>query len=78
MNKPSIGLKEKIQSGKKIHPKQCPKCKSKNIIGRGLVIGYAYINLENINVDELGDDFEILDEENLRYRCFSCGNEWDE
>ena len=74
MNKPLIGLKTK-EKPKHTHPTNCPKCKSKNIIGRGLVIGYAYINLETMQVDELGDDFEIYDRDNLSYRCFNC--EWD-
>ena len=64
---------------KKIIPTNCPnqKCKSKNIIGRSMVIGMAYINLKTMDVDELGDDFEICDGENLSYRCFECENEWD-
>lgn len=78
MNKPVIGLKEKKETVSKIiHPKQCPLCKSTNIIGRGIVIGYAYINLDNMQVDEFGDDFEICDEENLEYRCFVCDNDWE-
>jgi len=78
MRKPETGLKTKpILTSKPIIPTQCPnpKCKSSNIIGRGMVIGMAYINLETMNVDELGDDFEVCDKDNLRYRCFNC--EWD-
>ena len=80
MRKPEIGLKTKpilTNNYEKIIPNQCPnpKCKSSNIIGRGMVIGMAYINLETMNVDELGDDFEVCDKDNLMYRCFNC--EWD-
>jgi len=77
MKKPKIGLREKSETTSKIIPNQYPKCKSipSNIIGRGMVIGMAYINLETMNVDELGDDFEVCDKDNLRYRCFNC--EWD-
>ncbi len=64
----------------KHHPKYCPKCKSKNIIGHGLVVGYAYINLENMKVDELGDDFEVCNENenDMSYKCFDCEHEWGE
>lgn len=75
MNKPSIGIKTK--EVKIIHPTQCPKCKSNNIIGGGMVIGRAFINLSTMKVDELGDDFEIYDEENLRYLCFNCNYDWE-
>ena len=80
MRKPEIGLKEKPnlnQNDEKIIPTQCPKCKSSNIIGRGLVFGHAYINLKTMETDELGDYFEIYDKDNLRYRCFDCSNEWE-
>jgi len=84
MRKPEIGVvKEKFLNcfkypeSKIIIPTRCVKCQSKNIIGRGLVIGYAYINLRNMNVDELGDDFEVWDRDNLRYRCFDCKWEWE-
>jgi len=30
-----------------------------------------------MQVDELGDDFEILDRDNLKFRCFDCGNDWE-
>ena len=62
---------------KKIIPKRCIKCNSKNIIGHGLVIGMAKINLDTLEVDECGDDFEICDEDNLRYECWDCGREWE-
>jgi len=80
MRKPEIGLKTKPNlTSKPIIPTQCPnpKCKSSNIIGRGMVIGMAYINLETMETDELGDDFEICDKDNLRYRCFDCEWDWD-
>ena len=82
MRKPEIGLKTKpisTNNYEKIIPTQCPnpKCKSSNIIGRALVIGMAYISLETMNVDELGDDFEVCDKDNLMYRCFDCGKEWE-
>ena len=78
MRKPEIGLKVKSnlnQNNEKIIPNQCPKCQSENIIGRGMVIGHAYINLKTMETDELGDDFEICDKDNLRFMCFDC--EWD-
>ena len=78
MRKPEIGLRLKSESkhnDEKTIPTQCPKCKSSNIIGRGMTMGMAYINLETFDVDELGDDFEVCDKENLSYRCFDC--EWD-
>jgi len=62
---------------KKIIPNRCIKCNSENIIGHGLVIGMAKINLDTLEVDECGDDFEICDEENLRYECWDCGREWE-
>jgi 3-isopropylmalate dehydratase small subunit len=78
MNKPSIGLKVKPEiNTNQIIPTQCPKCKSNNIIGRTMVIGMAYVNLEIMNVDELGDDFEVCDKDNLLYRCFECENDWE-
>jgi len=80
MKKPEIRLKTKpILTSKPIIPTQCPnpKCRSSNIIGKGMVIGMAYINLETMNVDELGDDFEVCDKDNLMYRCFDCGKEWE-
>jgi len=87
MKKPEIGLVKKKffdcfkypELKKIIIPTRCPnlKCGSKNIIGRGLVIGMAYINLKTMNVDELGDDFEILDKDNLKFRCFDCGEDWE-
>lgn len=78
MNKPSIGLREKKETNIVIHPKQCPKCKSKDIMGKGLVIGYGWINLDDMNVDE-ADDFEIYDDENLEYICQEdgCGYSWE-
>ena len=86
MKKPEIGLVKKKffdcfkypEAKKVIIPTRCPKCQSKNIIGRGLVIGMAYINLKTMNVDELGDDFEILDKDNLKFRCFDCEWDWEQ
>jgi len=87
MRKPEIGLVKKKffdcfkypEAKKIIIPTRCPnsKCKSKNIIGRGLVIGMAYVNLKTMDVDELGDDFEILDKDNLKFRCFDCDHDWE-
>ena len=80
MRKPEIGLKTKpnlTNNYEKIIPTQCPKCKSSNIIGKGMVIGMAYINLETMNVDELGDDFEVCDKDNLRFECFECRWDWE-
>jgi|GEM_PF-7026591 len=62
---------------KKIIPKRCIKCNSENIIGHGLVIGMAKINLDTLEVDECGDEFEIYDEENLEYRCGDCDFSWE-
>lgn len=80
MNKPSIGLfkKKENYNQKKIHPKQCPKCKGTDIMGHGMVMGYGWINLEDMNVDE-ADDFEIFDEDNLEYFCQNndCGYSWE-
>ena len=84
MRKPEIGVvKEKFLNcfkhleSKTIIPAQCPKCQSRNIIGRGLVIGYAHINLKTMEVDELGDDFEVCDKDNLRFECFECRWDWE-
>jgi len=80
MNKPTVGLKGKnmIFPKKVIHPKQCPKCKGTDIMGHGMVMGYGWINLDDMNVDE-ADEFEIFDEENLEYHCRNdnCGYSWD-
>jgi len=59
-----------------IHPTQC-KCGSANILGRGMVCGLAYVNLEDFSVDELGDEFEVMDSENLFYECSDCGRVWE-
>lgn len=82
MNRPFIGFwkkKEKEETeAKKIHPKQCPKCGSKNIMGYGLVSGWGYVELDTMNVDMSTElDLEIGDEESLDYVCMDCGNEWN-
>jgi hypothetical protein len=84
VNKPTIGLrkaKHQIQlnienyifpimkQSTKI-PTQCPKCKSENIMGYGAIMGYGYINLEDMSVNDPGDDWDIFDEEDLEL-CLS-------
>lgn len=67
-----------------IHPKQpkfkrCPKCASAKLLGYGQIIGYGYINLDDLSVDEPGDDWEFFDDsKDLEYHCRDCGHEWEE
>jgi len=64
-----------VKVGKEV--KKCPKCGSNNLIGRAMVKGMAFINLDTMKTDELCDDFEICDVDNLRYECWDCGREWE-
>jgi len=83
LNKPQLGIETFKYTPPSnispfIHPKQCKKCGSKNIMGYGMVTGYGWINLDDMSVDE-ADDFEIFDEESLEYICQeeNCGFEWE-
>jgi predicted RNA-binding Zn-ribbon protein involved in translation (DUF1610 family) len=78
MNRPKIGLFGKEQPGtKKVHPKECKKCGG-NIMGHGFVSGWAYVDLDSMDVDMSAEmELEIEDEDNLRYRCLDCGFEWE-
>lgn len=70
MNKPTIGIREKKEEVKIVHPKQCKKCGGK-VLGWGTIIGSGWINLSDMSVDECADteDFEVYDEESLEYIC---------
>ena len=79
MNKPSVGLrKDKIVSTISLLIR-CPKCKSLNVLGYGSIIGYGWINLGDMSVEDTqcADEFEVYDEENLSYECQNCDYEWE-
>ena len=56
----------------------CPNCHSNDISGHGMIIGYGYINLNDMSVDECddADEFEVYDQDNLTYTCQNCDHEW--
>ena len=63
-------------------PSECPECGSKNIMGYAQVVTHAYINLNDMSIDEIDSSSDVeLDDNDPRhwdYHCRDCENEWDD
>jgi len=79
--KPVRSKDTNIEEKKKavVAARKYPKCQSTKLLGYGMIIGWGFINLDDMSVDEPSNEFEIYsDPDELRVICRNCEHEWEE